>query len=671
MLLNEVERKSLCKVHYDYDGKKWLSRLGDIEKGVITRFTCNEELPKVFDNRTRLFCKDGPDDEGTVGIWDWTAIPRDTDNEKDFVTATYSINEQPIEVYEISSVNSDDALIAALKGGLIYQPSCENVIFCYKTSNKFFSGILCGTSVLDVDGNKVEFSDNVTTLPLCDFTVEDVIRFSDRAFMRNLNTKISARKIMIKAPVAIVREAVLRRSSWSAMKNRGITRNDWKQYRDFLGDISDDSLYSDIAMNCECSIEEAKSYVDEFVKSAEHYITADDVNIDILSVVIEKNEELKKECERIVASKWENEHQDIVDDKKKEIEKANEELRKIQRELEKKSDEINKRKTELESIEKEIVKNRKLGDEIENKVAKKIEEAKSDMAEFLSSQVFYGSGNRGTTDSISTSTPAFINGKARNEGESDDWENALDSVEDELVEAGVASEYRRSLAAYLYSAYVNRISVLLAGPSAEDIGNAFSIGAFGREAGRLDCSVGFEESEIENMLSGDDDVVIIKSPFSSGWVSSIMDLCSRHKKFYFLTVPFAEDVLIEPKGLFSYVLPMITDLFIDDVPKRDYVGRKRSDTYKEYASVKAKNEQEASLRALHLTMLAKKKIQSVLTDMHNMEKNASVKEDYSFMLVPYAYFTDQIDQIAEIIESEDKLTNQTKEILKGYLEIDK
>ena len=117
ILSDEVERKTLCRVSYDYDGKRWLTRLGDIENGIILRFNFDDTQPQIFDNRTRLFWKDGPEEEGAVGIWDWSAVPNKS-SDTDYVRTTYSLTEHPIEVFEVPSVTTNNELIIKLKEGI-------------------------------------------------------------------------------------------------------------------------------------------------------------------------------------------------------------------------------------------------------------------------------------------------------------------------------------------------------------------------------------------------------------------------------------------------------------------------------------------------------------------------------------------------------------------------
>lgn len=67
----------------------------------------------------------------------------------------------------------------------------------------------------------------------------------------------------------------------------------------------------------------------------------------------------------------------------------------------------------------------------------------------------------------------------------EDWNMTLDSIEDELIEAGVMATFARPMAAYLYSAYLIGSDLLLTGPNAEAIAQAFSCAVTGKLAQKL------------------------------------------------------------------------------------------------------------------------------------------------------------------------------------------
>lgn len=93
---------SLCEVVYsEYNNQKWLMRLADIKERVLETFNCQEDQPKYFGNRSRLFLKDGPTEVKTVGVWNWYAEPNNSDSTKDFVHISFNREIMPVEVITI------------------------------------------------------------------------------------------------------------------------------------------------------------------------------------------------------------------------------------------------------------------------------------------------------------------------------------------------------------------------------------------------------------------------------------------------------------------------------------------------------------------------------------------------------------------------------------------
>ena len=75
MIDNEVSFTSLCYITVDYEGRIWLNRLADVEDDILHTPFKSERTDNYFENRDRLYRNDGPTALGTIGIWEWTAIP--------------------------------------------------------------------------------------------------------------------------------------------------------------------------------------------------------------------------------------------------------------------------------------------------------------------------------------------------------------------------------------------------------------------------------------------------------------------------------------------------------------------------------------------------------------------------------------------------------------------
>ena len=147
-----IERQSLCRViGLDENGMRRLKRLGDITvDGYIQPFIYNDELPPFFENRKTIFWKDGPDEEGFVGVWDWSAIPNKSGADSDYVESKFNKDVTPTEIIEISKAHNIDSLIDYLKQGVEEKPSCINVIFAYKVVKGGYEGVLCNNKLLEI-----------------------------------------------------------------------------------------------------------------------------------------------------------------------------------------------------------------------------------------------------------------------------------------------------------------------------------------------------------------------------------------------------------------------------------------------------------------------------------------------------------------------------------------
>ena len=668
----DMECKSIGIIVHDNQGRLVISRMGDIEEdGSISPFFVNKEFPPIFNNRNQIYWKDGPTEEGLVGIWNWTAVPRTNDSEKDYVEAHYSANEQPIEVYELSSVNTEKALVKKLVEGIQFKPCCQKVVFCFATSNRYYSGVLCEVSSLETYSNELKLSKDVIALPLCDFTKDDLFSYKSLKFIKYIGKTFSSKKYFVKSLFDIVKEAILRRSSWNVLKARGLTRNDWRKLKDFLTEISDDSLYADIAMDCDCSEDEAKMYVEKFISVSKEHIMREDIDIKVLEEIVEANDQLWKAAEEIAYRKWEDEHKETIQKKNQELKAIQEKLNYTEDELNRVLRSIKEANEELALKEEELKEKQALGEEVVKSINDKIENARENVSDFISTFTILGTSNNISSQQNDIQVSAeYITGEIKCNGESADWEDLLESVEDELSEAGVSGKYTHSLSAFLYSTYLNNCPVMCLGPNGENVAHAFSIGCFGKYAGIVDCVGKYSKSVIDDLLSGDDHVVIVKNPFSAEWFSRIPDLLSNHKKFFILVAPFTEDVLIEPKSLFTYALPLITELFVEQAPRGNFVGQKPSWNFVPFEREKTSPIQDNVFNLLGMGLLLKRNYQSILSDMHSMNQQFTAFEDYFFSIIPYSYVTNQGALIWEKILAEKEINKEFKDSIKRFLGIE-
>lgn len=672
----KLVRRSVCSVTApDYNGKIWLKRLGDIdEKGRMIPFDFDPEQSKVFDNRNRIFWNDGPDIEGAIGIWDWSAIPNITSPGTDYIESHYDASECPIQIIEVSGVYTLNELLDALKDGVNDVSRTERIMFIYQRSYGNYEGFLCEKKQIESVAGKLKLAKSVVSLDVYEFDDKSIFTTKGMEFYKYINPGDSNNVILTKTHSDIVKEIIVRRASWSVAKQNGMSKADWKLFKTFIDTLSDDSIYEEISLLCNCTKDEAKKYLKEFVDLADSAIEEGDIDKEILVQIIEGSESLRKICEAPIEAAWEERNRAAIEEKQKELDKIEDE---INAQVEKKKsielaiEEANK---QLQKIVDESAECEKTGEIVKEKVKCKIEEARKDAAEFISqmllntsiSPIAINDNNVGVKKAVQENH-AYTIGAECNEGEISSYQEALESISDEMGEAGVQSKYVPSIAAYIYAAYTNHVHLLIAGPNSISIANAFSIGLHGKYAGVLDCSVDYSKDAMKQVLLSEDEIVIVKNPFAAEWVDDVIHLVEESDKFFVLVTPFVEDLLIEPKGIFNYVQPLFTESFVSYRARKKYLGKKQSEGFEKYERRKEKPLYGDLLSDFKINGFQKNRVQRILTDMHYLDKHSNVTEDYMYVFLPYAYLTRQEDVLIEKIKKENQIDSEIQRFITNYL----
>lgn len=673
MIVKEsIKRRSICSVKApDFKGKRCIIRLADIdEKGRIISHDFKKDQPMVFDNRNRIFCKDGPTKEGFIGVWDWTAIPNLNDGDKDYIESHFDSSESPIAIIKVSKAYSLEDLVNYLKTGITADILTGRTMFTCRLLDGSYEAVLCDIEELDVEDGSVKLKSSVASLDVYTFDDNEIYKGKNIEFYKYMKVGEPKRKELIKSYMDIIKEIILQHASWSVAKQNGLSKADWKLFKDFIGNVTNDSMYVEIAEVCGCGKEEAQKIVNDFIESANSLIDEGDIDDEILAGIVKKNDALRKSYEKLVEENWKAKNQKKIKEKTEELEKILKDISESELQKKKIDSDIENEKKKLEKFLADIAQYDNLENSIKEKVQIKIEEARKDAADFLSELVMFSPVTSNVNQTIVTlpaSDEIFYEGVECADGESTNYQQAIESITDELGETGVEGRYITSLATYIFSAYINHAHLLIAGPNAESIANAFSIGMFGRYPGVLDCGNKYSKMAIDAISNTVNEVVIIKSAFATAWRDAVMSLLSEKNKFFILICPYAEDLVIEPKGLFNYVLPLFTETVVVDYPQNKFVGKKLAANYENYERCKKKPLYSALLRKVNANMLLTNKMQQVLTDLHYLDKNADSVVDYMYLLFPYAYIAGCGDAIAEALKSKNMADIDKVEFMIKYL----
>lgn len=405
----EFPYTSIGQVLTDSNGKKWCRRLADIENRNARRFIRNEDEPPYFDNRDKLPVFDGPETDGFIGVWNWSAVENYKDANRDYVKTQYNSSIKYIEVVELTECHSCEDISGYLAGNIFSDIVGSKILFVYRVTEKEMSGLLCGTRELEFYDGCVRLKTDMYVLPQYQIDIGDVLDIAGRKIYRHLNMGIPQSIFQIKSPMEAVKNIVIRRATSTRLRQSGLSVKETRHCQSFLREMPEETVYQEIADAYGCTEEEAKEYLCTFIQQADSYLTESDMDMETLGAAVERNEGLVKKCKELLLEDWKKENSE-------QLRMAREELEELQRAVSKERDiyasckeQHGRVQEELEKFQDEISRQEKLAQDVEEKIAARIASAKKDAADFISEMAFVmpdhfrgkGAASKGGLDRIS------------------------------------------------------------------------------------------------------------------------------------------------------------------------------------------------------------------------------------------------------------------------------
>ena len=213
---------------------------------------------------------------------------------------------------------------------------------------------------------------------------------------------------------------------------------------------------------------------------------------------------------------------------------------------------------------------------------------------------------------------------------------------------------RTTLAAFLCAAYIEKQPLLLVGPNAIDIAQAFCAAVTAHKHGELYCEGGCVRQAIEKIGADGEDIVIINNLLAGSWMNRLPEILFQKDIFYIATHPYAEDVQVEPKSLYSFTLPLFTEFLVDKKATGKYYGGYFSDDFKPYLAGKGARKELTILSKLGLSSLVRSKINSLMATIHNIYPSTTTDDDFLFFIFPISYASMAINELAAAIADPQK-----------------
>lgn len=241
------------------------------------------------------------------------------------------------------------------------------------------------------------------------------------------------------------------------------------------------------------------------------------------------------------------------------------------------------------------------------------------------------------------------------------WDQAIEELADNLACSGVNSSHIddccTGLAVFMLSAYLLKQPILLVGPNAREIIEAFSSTLDDGRYGILSCDGPYNPQAVESIGLNNESIVVINNLLSSSWTNRIHEILSKKNVFFIAVHPYKEDLQVEPSSLYNYFMPVCTEFVVSDIPHGEFVGGHP------HVSLSFNENDKNAPRAVGFNMLSKfapspiaiKRIKRVLATMLALTqtKSEESKSLYCSQLLltvaPLAYASQSLDTFFELM----------------------
>lgn len=393
----QFQHVSIGRIFNDYSGQIWIERLADVINGEVWEFSPDDTKSHYFENRDRLYWKDGPNEEGAVGVWSWKAEPSYTDPSKDFVTCEFNRNARITEVVDLSQCKTLTEVAARISEGIEYHITSEKILFTCTTVNGAKEGLLCYPGDIKYSGGIVKLASSVFMLPHYSIRQPDTMKIAGVRICRKINLGIPQSMVRVRQPYDAVKEMLLSKVTIAALRDYDFPKREAQKLKRFLEAIPTQSIIQDLMDAYECTEKEAEDYLTGFVEHADTYLSRTDLDMNIISEALGRNPDLILMCKEQLRDEWENENADRIEAARKQLAEFADETEQKRTETQNlilKKEDLER---ELGDIKQQIEYREQFAEDVENKINERIEAARKDASDFVSQMAFI------TPASVSTS----------------------------------------------------------------------------------------------------------------------------------------------------------------------------------------------------------------------------------------------------------------------------
>lgn len=680
MIDNKVSFTSLCYITKDYKERIWLNRLADVEDDTLHTPFKSERTDNYYENRDRLRRDDGPTALGTVGVWKWTAEPNWNNPASDHTESYYVKDYSPIRVVVLGAKSLDEVVEQLQNGTVHTQDYFCDTFFCYEARWGQLTGVLCRSNEFKISNQYAKLSETIYSLPSYTFSSEDIYNCEDRdlRFLKTLRVGGPSGHVLIGNTDKVIRTLILERFTWPLFKSIGATKADWRNSKIALEKICGESLYESVAEELKCTPDQAKQAVDDFVDRAGTLLETGDIDADILAQIAIHHDGLRELCEKTVSEEWYDSHAAEIAKAKAEVSEMEDTISIAKKQHSELLGEIATKQGELDQLLAEIERYESIGKGTQVAIRQKIADAQKDIAGFIADISVFLPQSNATLPYVNHTASWQCSSTTTGDRYSDEdielaesWHNEYNAIHQNLTNAlSIEPAFRSMLTAFLYAIHINNVPILIAGPAGQDIAEVLSVSMYANGAGQLTLGDECDFSIAERISESADPIVSVQNMFGKGWSDTLPQKFTRLKKQIIWTHPYVEDLLIEPKGLYNYMLPILSECFIGEFPTLEMAPGKRAEKFQPYVSKEKRSLRISAFKRFGLSKLLLGQLTRVLSDAKCILDDPNKEKDLEllFGVLPLCVLTGRLDILEDVIENENRISYSVKNEAARYIE---
>ena len=253
----------------------------------------------------------------------------------------------------------------------------------------------------------------------------------------------------------------------------------------------------------------------------------------------------------------------------------------------------------------------------------------------------------------------------------ENWNDEVRAISQNLAHSlSVDAELSNMLAAFLYAAHINNVPVLIAGPGGDSIANALSVSLYSEGVGQLSLGNEFDFDIADSIDAYDENIVSVRNMFGKGWGDILPQEFAKLSKQVIWTHPYVEDLTIEPKGLYNYMIPVLSECFVGSIRALDLWPGKRSDNFQAFVSKKKQTVRLGAIKRLGVSKLVLTQLEQVLSDTKEILDNSAKDRDVEFLfgLLPLCVLTGKTDILKDAVETEGGFSGTVRAEAARYIE---